>query len=623
VRHRFSAVPVLLVLTLASPSFANAPTVLRPEAGPAVRAQLVRSDPRATSLVAPNEVGIGREEGEERFRELKRPRTETRRLGGRERFADRNLTVDPQAAQVVTSYAGLPQYYSVPYDAAIAVSPSQVLVMTNNQFAVYDKATGAKRSSGLYIDFFGNAAGGGYDPKCYYDRAAGRFVMMALEWSTNPNRAQIDLAVSQTADASGAWYKYLYDATLNGATPTGTWSDFPGLGYDDNNVYLATNQFNFSGYFQFSKLRVWSKQQLYAGGTASYVDFGPIRNADGSHAFAIKPARALSATTTGRMFATRPSGGSSVSTWTVSGAFPALSLSAARTVPIGAYAVGPDARQPGSSYRIDTGDCRTQDVVWRDGHTYTAFTEKKGSGSSAVTAVRYLDVTDAGAAVRDVTYSASGIWLYYPAVSADAAGNVAMVFERSSGSEYVSAYQTRLPAGGAFESSQRLSAGVAANTRGRWGDYNGVANDASDSSRVWVFGGYGIAGNKWATWLASLKPATSGAAPAMLALSDESADAAAPAEVTPAAIALSVTRASNGAIDFAFELPHAGPVRLGLFDLSGRRLTTLADGAFEAGRHEVAWNRVAADGRHTPAGVYWARIESDGESAVRRVTLVD
>jgi len=622
---RYAFQPLILLVLLAplaaSPATSES-LIAEPHLGRAVAAEIARPD--SGSGLAPHiaEVGIGRERSEEHFRALKRPRTENVKLGGRERFDDLNLRIEPQAAQVVASFASLPQYYSVPYDAAIATSGSQVLVMTNNEFAVYDKLSGIKQSSGLYINFFGTAAGGGYDPKCYYDAAAGRFVMVVLEWATNPNRAQVDIAVSQTSDANGAWSKYIYDATLTGSTATGTWSDYPGLGFDDKNVYLATNQFSFSGAFQFSKLRVWSKAELYSGTRASYIDFAGIRNADGSNAFAIKPARTLSPSTTGRFLATRPSGGSSVSIWTITGTFPNVTLSAARTVSIGSYSVGPDAQQPGSSVRIDTGDCRTQDVVWRSGHYHTAFTEKKGNGNKAVTAVRYLDVTDAGSVTRDVTYAASGIWLYYPAVSTDAAGNVAMAFERSSGSEHVSLYQTRMPSGGSFESSQRLTAGVAPNTRGRWGDYNGVANDPSDSSRVWLYGGYGVTNNRWATWIASVKPSVAGSAPAMVALSSEPGEE----EVRSASTAagadsrLEVTRLAPGA-RLSFELRARSIVRLGLFDVSGRRVRALVDGVLDTGRHVLDWDGRDDGGRALSTGVYWARFDSGSGIQVKRLML--
>src|SRR5207249_3181212 len=178
--------------------------------------------------------------------------------------------------------------------------------------------------------------------------------------------------------------------------------------YDDNDVYVASNQYSFANKFQFARIRCWSKAELYSGGPASYVDFAGIKHRDGSNAFAIEPARNLTPSLVGHFLATRPSGGSSVSTWTITGAYPNFVLGAANTASLGAYAGGPDGAQPGTSVLIETGDCRTQDVLWRAGSYYTGFTEKLGSGRKAMTAVRCVQVNDAGQTLRDVSYSAAG-----------------------------------------------------------------------------------------------------------------------------------------------------------------------------------------------------------------------
>ena len=62
-----------------------------------------------------------------------------------------------------------------------------------------------------------------------------------------------------------------------------------------------------------------------------------------------------------------------------------------------------------------------------------------------------------------------------------------------------------------------------------------------------------------------------------------------------------------------FRLPAAGPVRLDVFDLTGRRVARLLDGARPAGEHAVAWEPDGA-----PAGVYHVRLESAGRTATAR-----
>src|SRR5207249_3027402 len=121
--------------------------------------------------------------------------------------------------------------------------------------------------------------------------------------------------------------------------------------------------------------------------------------------------------------------------------------------------------------------------------------------NNSVAAVRYLRIdTSSASASKDITYTASGIHLYFPAVSVDPAGNMAMVFSRSSSTEYASLYYTGMTTTDtSIEPSALLKAGVGVNTTGRWGDYSGIANDGNF---FWLYGGWANSGNQWATWVA-------------------------------------------------------------------------------------------------------------------------
>jgi len=67
----------------------------------------------------------------------------------------------------------------------------------------------------------------------------------------------------------------------------------------------------------------------------------------------------------------------------------------------------------------------------------------------------------------------------------------------------------------------------------------------------------------------------------------------------------------------AFSLPEAGPAKLDVFNVQGRRVATLLDRQLEAGHHETVWR--AGD---APSGVYLARLNSlAGEDAWKLVLL--
>jgi len=73
----------------------------------------------------------------------------------------------------------------------------------------------------------------------------------------------------------------------------------------------------------------------------------------------------------------------------------------------------------------------------------------------------------------------------------------------------------------------------------------------------------------------------------------------------------------NPATTISFTLPHADRVSLTAFDLQGRAVATLVDGALEAGTH-----RVTFDGAGLPSGVYLYRLQAGGRQASGKMALV-
>jgi flagellar hook assembly protein FlgD len=78
----------------------------------------------------------------------------------------------------------------------------------------------------------------------------------------------------------------------------------------------------------------------------------------------------------------------------------------------------------------------------------------------------------------------------------------------------------------------------------------------------------------------------------------------------------------NPATTLAFELDAAGPVRLTIHDVAGRRVRKLVDGARTAGRHDVRWDGRDDAGQTVAAGVYLARVVAAGGLDYRKLVLV-
>jgi len=65
-----------------------------------------------------------------------------------------------------------------------------------------------------------------------------------------------------------------------------------------------------------------------------------------------------------------------------------------------------------------------------------------------------------------------------------------------------------------------------------------------------------------------------------------------------------------------FSLPAEEEVNIAVFDVTGRRVATVADGSFTAGDHRVRW-----DARSVSTGIYFYRIRAGENVATRRMMV--
>ncbi len=78
----------------------------------------------------------------------------------------------------------------------------------------------------------------------------------------------------------------------------------------------------------------------------------------------------------------------------------------------------------------------------------------------------------------------------------------------------------------------------------------------------------------------------------------------------------------NPSTTIRYALPEAGRARLGIYDVAGRELAVLLDGTLAAGAGEIRWDGTDARGLAVGAGVYFARLETDGGTRLAKMTLV-
>jgi flagellar hook assembly protein FlgD len=77
----------------------------------------------------------------------------------------------------------------------------------------------------------------------------------------------------------------------------------------------------------------------------------------------------------------------------------------------------------------------------------------------------------------------------------------------------------------------------------------------------------------------------------------------------------------NPATLIVYSVPSPGPVRLSIYDITGRMVRTLVEGARPAGRHSIIWDGRNQYGRPAASGVYTYRLVANGRRESRQMVL--
>ena len=433
------------------------------------------------------------------------------------------------APPISSSFQGIPQTAYRPPDCTCAVGPNDVMVAVNTDYAVYTKGGTLRRRLNLSI-LFSNVLpsnAGLFDPVIAYDHYAKRWIVVVAARRGSPAGSWLMVGVSQGTDPLGRYWIWALDATRDGNTPTNNWADFPMLGFDTQGIYITTNQFQFNGGFQYTKLRILNKAELYAGGTGAnhsikWYDFWNLKNPNNSQAFTVQPAkhfRGIGGNPPAYLINAIWPRDNSLTLWTLKnpiGYWRGGSASLSKDkISCRSYDLPPDAEQQGTSVRIETNDSRLLSAVFQYvGNTkriWTCHTSKiTWSGESvARSAVQWYEIdVDSKQVIQQNGYGASGKYYYFPAIQTDLRRNAYLVFSRSGSTEYASIRQTgrRVTAPlNDLENSRLIKAGEGSYTGGRWGDYFCACRDGGNANQVYLYGEYAETGNNWGTWIASTR----------------------------------------------------------------------------------------------------------------------
>lgn len=78
----------------------------------------------------------------------------------------------------------------------------------------------------------------------------------------------------------------------------------------------------------------------------------------------------------------------------------------------------------------------------------------------------------------------------------------------------------------------------------------------------------------------------------------------------------------NPRTSISFTISDAAAVTIEIFDVAGRKITTLIDAYLESGEHRVEWDGTDASGAPAASGIYLYRMRADGMSQSRKMLLI-
>ena len=125
--------------------------------------------------------------------------------------------------------------------------------------------------------------------------------------------------------------------------------------------------------------------------------------------------------------------------------------------------------------------------------------------------------------------------------------------------------------------------------------------------RMVLFGGRGLAGNDNETWSLVWNP-RAGVEP--------------PAQAGGVWLAQARPTPSRTNVEILYMLPRPSQVTLNIYDLSGRAVRTLVDGALPAGTGTVRWDRRTSAGALVLPGVYFCELRVEGQRLAKRMVLM-
>ncbi len=403
-----------------------------------------------------------------------------------------------------------------PPDTDGDVGPDHYFQMINLSFAIWDKdgnlLYGPADNSTIWDGFSGPWSGtNDGDPVVLYDEYADRWLVSQFSLPNYPNGPYYELvAVSQTGDPTGAWYRYAYEFS--------DMPDYPKFGIWPDGYYFTINQFANGSSWAGAGVCALDRDAMITGDATAEMQFFDLGTSYGS----LLPADCDGATLP-------PAGSPAYFTelnsnslrifqaqidWDNSNNSSVTVLQNLTTQPFSTSNI--NIQQPGTStalmaisdrlmYRLQYRNFGSYQVMLTN-HTVNA----DGNGQAGV---RWYELRNYGSGwsiYQQGTYApddGDGRWMASIAMNGD--GDIALGYSVSSSSTYPSirfAGQNAESTGtGILDIPETtIFDGTASQTGiSRWGDYSAMTVDPSDDQSFWFTTEYSTGGWNWRTRIAS------------------------------------------------------------------------------------------------------------------------
>ncbi|MBI3750381.1 MAG: carboxypeptidase regulatory-like domain-containing protein [Chloroflexi bacterium] len=442
-----------------------------------------------------------------------------------------------------------------PPDTNGEVGATQYVQIVNEGYQVWNKSTGASVYGPVGITTiwsgFGGVceANGDGDPVVLYDQLANRWLVSQFAGASVPTDECV--AVSQTSDATGGWYRYDFHLGSN-------FFDYPHLAVWPDGYYMSMNVFNSAGTsYLGAQPFVFDRAKMLAGQAATFQTTGNL----GSTSDPILPADVDGSTLppagAPATFIRYPRLGTYQTyhyhaDWVTPASSTFTTFASPAAAPFSA-ACGACVAQPGTTSTLDTlGDRLMFRLAYRNFGDHESVVGNFTVQSGGVTGVRWFEirnVTNGPETVfQESTYQPDSTYRWMGSAAMDQNGDIAVGFSASSSSVVPSLrYAGRLagdPLGSLAQGEAVLfgGSGSQSGTSSRWGDYADLTVDPVDDCTFWFTSEYypsGVSSFNWRTRIGSFKFTGCGSSPTTGSISGQVTDTNTSSGIADATVSLS------------------------------------------------------------------------------------